>query len=207
MTIVEQEMRPLKLTTVFLVGIAIGLTATLFTGFTVAGYWIVVMAWAIAVTAAASYVMLWNSPSSIVRREHELRPAHFSTLRITLEFVRYDGILLDFIAEGPKVDEKHTGEWLIVWREGGPLGSARQTPERWLAIPISEQRKYRITNEHISLREAIILSEWEPYILEGNPLNPGRVTRINVSDLPTDYIPTADISVYGRLLHAPRTRG
>lgn len=137
----------------------------------------------------------------------DLRPAHFSTLRITLEFIRYDGVLLDFIAEGPKVDEKHTGEWLIVWREGGPLGSARQTPERWLAIPISEQRKYRITNEHISLREAIILSEWEPYILEGNPLNPGRVTRINVSDLPADYIPTADISVYGRLLHAPRTRG
>lgn len=135
-------------------------------------------------------------------------PVQFAGMTVAREFVVYDGMLLDFSAVGPKLDDpQHTGRWLVTWRAGGRLSAPHSaTPERagvekWLAIPISELRERQITDGHISLREAMAFSEWDSFLLEGqDPLNPVWWRGVRFSDLPRTLVPKGDVTVGGRAL-------
>lgn len=135
----------------------------------------------------------------------------FSGMIVEQEFVVYDGMLLDFLAVGPVLRKPnnpcHRGHWLVTWRHGGRLSVPHSVPSelagvmQWLAIPVSELRARQITEGHISLREAMALSEWELFRLEGeDPLNPDRCEGVRFSDLPKAWIPNGDVTVGGKAL-------
>jgi hypothetical protein len=143
----------------------------------------------------------------------------FSGLTEVLVLARYDGTDLEFLADGPKIGPpesrtgpRHDGVWLVTWREGGKLSAGPNTPlalagvPRWLAIPLSEQRKAQVLAGEVSLREIIVFSEWHPYVMIGpDPLHPDSVERVAIASLPRGYIPTQDVSVKGERLHVPYT--
>ena len=123
-------------------------------------------------------------------------------------FCEYDGEVLDFLANGPIGFKDHPGHWLVTWRSGGKLSNLPNTPvelaglERRLAIPISEVRERQIIEGHISLREAIAFAEGDHVyeLLGADHLAPVQVVRTQPSRLPTNYLPTADLTVQGHLM-------
>lgn len=126
------------------------------------------------------------------------------SLRMATVIVEYEGVALDFLADGPRVAHEHDGRWFVTWREGGRLSARQHVPEqlagveRWLAVPISPTREQQIVDSHVSLREVIEFSEWVPYILEGlDPLHPQQVTPSRPQLLPRGYVPLSDVSVAG----------
>jgi hypothetical protein len=127
-------------------------------------------------------------------------------LSVIQRFCEYDGALLDFLASGPTGFPGHTGRWLITWRSGGRLSASPSTPpelagvERWLAIPLSSIRERQIVEGHVSLREAIAFSEAGRLfeLTGGNPLAPERVSRVEFSQLPANFLPTADLTIEGK---------
>jgi hypothetical protein len=129
-------------------------------------------------------------------------------MTVEREFVEYDGLLLDFLANGPRLDDpQHDGRWLVTWRAGGRLSVPHSVPpelsgvEKWFAIPLSELRERQIVDGHISLREAMAFSEWDSYLLEGNdPLNPTQWSEVPYSSLPEALTPKGDVTVGGRAL-------
>jgi len=123
-------------------------------------------------------------------------------------FCEYDGVVLDFLASGPIGFKDHPGHWLVTWRSGGRLSASPVTPvelaglERRLAIPLSEMRERQLLEGHVSLREAIAFAEGDHLyeLLGPDHLAPAQVARTQLSQLPTNYIPTADLTVQGHLM-------
>jgi hypothetical protein len=115
-----------------------------------------------------------------------------------------------FLAVDPQADSSNWRHWLINWRKGGPLSARGAVPpelagtESWIAVQLSERRRLQIVEEHISLRESILLSEKNLYILEGpDPLQPTSVERIRPFEIPPAFLPTAEVSVFGNAIPFP----
>jgi len=137
---------------------------------------------------------------------NRLEDASMWRLQVVRGFCEYDGTLLDFLANGPAGFPGHEGHWLITWRSGGRLSASLNTPpelagiERWLAVPLSPTRERQLLQGHVSVREVIAFSEAGClYELRGeNPLAPSLVARVQLWELPENFLPSADLTVQGQ---------
>jgi hypothetical protein len=130
----------------------------------------------------------------------------YSRLDSVETLVDYERRIL-FLARERELEDEAADTWLFAWREGGPSSAAAHVgPElsgvpQWIATPLSETRLAQVLEEHISLREALLLSEAPLYLLLGNdPLNPDSVTPLEPYQLPGRLLPSGDVSVYNNSL-------
>lgn len=138
------------------------------------------------------------SPDEAKRR---LGPEDFRALESASAIDEQDGTALAYLGRGPPVSQAHSGDWILLLREGGryfALETGSTMGERWLAIPISEARRAQIVTGHVPLTEAIGFAEWGPYRLVGpDPFRPKSAERIRVRSIPHSYYPTELVAVDG----------
>ena len=142
---------------------------------------------------------------------HDVIDAHFfAQMSVDQVLVEYDSPLM-FLASNENVISPEYKHWLINWRTGGPM-SAKEADmasisgiEKWIAIPVSKIRIDQILQEHISLKEAILLAEDRLFLLEGpNPLEPCSVTSVKTFSQIKSMIPIAEVSVFGNRIPFPK---
>lgn len=138
---------------------------------------------------------------------------HFEVTKVLAGYIRPSL----FLASGTS-----RNDWAFSSRRGGPEGlpgpDAKELPEIWIAFPITPRRRSQLLREHVSLREAIRLSESRPVessgragerlgivVAEGeNPLRPKKAVSVSSRSLPPELLPLKDVSVYGKVLPGSR---
>lgn len=105
--------------------------------------------------------------------------------------VEYDAPLL-LLAQS-----KAGEDWLFKWCDSNDDPSIN----RWIAFKASKSRIDSIKEGTISLREVVTLPEDEMYIFDAKELfSPLKIRRAAPEKLPSDYLPSDNVSIYGMIL-------
>ncbi|HLM90646.1 MAG TPA: hypothetical protein VK424_01115 [Thermoplasmata archaeon] len=112
--------------------------------------------------------------------------------------VKYDRPLLQ-VMHSPRGES-----WLFNWLESNEDVDSddledQDVEDTWIAFRVSETRLAAIEGDKVSLRDAILCSERQSYLVFGpNPLEPTQVRAVHDGELPKAGLPPGGFTIHGR---------
>lgn len=101
-------------------------------------------------------------------------------------------------------------KWLFNWYENNEnaedenIDEMREIFEQWMAFKISSSRLENFLSGHISLREIILLCEYDFYLMKTKDFpKPLEIIKTNPEKIPKEYLPKYDITLDGKIDRLP----
>lgn len=121
-----------------------------------------------------------------------------SGLKIERTLIRYDLPLLQI---GRSDDGRR---WLVNWCMSASTDDEDEEhstsgPDTWLVAPVSDPVLIELETDVMSLREALLSSDSECFLVQGNnPLEPARIQSVSPALVPRDFLPKRNLTIHGK---------